>query len=725
MKNKATRKPWSLLVFSIGLGVGSGVADAQEADPAVDTQTPGVSVTDSGNRVNYGREYFAQYNVITARDQLERIPGIQDLLGGGGGPGGDQRGFGSSGDQVLVNGRRVSGKSNDIGAVLERIQARQVIRVEVIRGTVPDLNVRSQGRVVNVVLDDTLSTGYGSWLAEAQSYSGGHLGGGAEMSYNGDLGALNYLLSLEADSRKSSDEATDRFLRPDGTLFERHDESGLEKNRDYELSTNTSYTFSNGDILNLNGLISYREEREGERSARFDINQGQETFVRDVVITGQGNSRNWELGGDYEHVFPDGSTLTGLFVYSSDSGDERRAFSVAPAGGDTTVQSVQEEDDTSLERILRSTYEWTLGPAHAFESGGELAINTVEEQSRLFENENGAIVEQPLFNQQSEIEETRYEVFTTYTWQAASDLLVEGSLDLEYSELVQQGVDVERTRDFFFARPRLVMRYDIDSLNQLRWQVERQVEQLDFGSFVSSFTNDNNRFDVISAGNPELVPEKSWDMELTWERRLPEDMGLVSLTGRYSHIDDKSARVPLVVRTQDGDLIERTAPGNIGQGHSVSVEASASLRLGWLGLDNAVVDASVELEDTEVTDPFTGEKRDINWSAPYRWSLGFRHDTDWNSLSYGLETRQEGEQEQFDLDYRQAVTRDLDFELFAEIQPIQDLTFRLSVDQLLRSEFHRERLQFPGNRGNTILQRRELRDSRPGREISLSIQGVF
>lgn len=138
----------------------------------------------------------------------------------------------------------------------------------------------------------------------------------------------------------------------------------------------------------------------------------------------------------------------------------------------------------------------------------------------------------------------------------------------------------------------------------------------------------------------------------------------------------------------------------------------------------------MELEDTEVTDPFTGEKRDINWSAPYRWSPGFRHDTDWHSLSYGLETRQEGEQEQFDLDYRQAVDRDLDFELFAESSPYRACLsafppFRLSVDLLLRSECHRERLQFPGNRGNTSLQRRELRDPRPARRISLSIQGVF
>src|SRR5699024_7598343 len=91
----------------------------------------GVIVADGGNRVIYTAEYFSQYNVITASDQLDRVPGLQDILGGGGD--GGQRGFGSSGDQVLINGNRISGKSNDVDSVLDRIQARQVVQVEVIR----------------------------------------------------------------------------------------------------------------------------------------------------------------------------------------------------------------------------------------------------------------------------------------------------------------------------------------------------------------------------------------------------------------------------------------------------------------------------------------------------------------------------------------------------------------------------------------------------------------
>src|SRR5690554_215514 len=92
----------------LGFEAGS-VAQEVEGMAAGGPAPAGVSVSDGGNRVIYGPDYFARYNVVTARDQLERIPGLQGVLDGG--AGGRQRGFGNSGDQVLINGKRLSGKT--------------------------------------------------------------------------------------------------------------------------------------------------------------------------------------------------------------------------------------------------------------------------------------------------------------------------------------------------------------------------------------------------------------------------------------------------------------------------------------------------------------------------------------------------------------------------------------------------------------------------------------
>ena len=64
---------------------------------------------------------------------------------------------------MLINGKRISGKSNDIGSAMQRIQASIVSRIEVIRGTTAGLDVRSEGTLINVVLTEELSGGPGSW----------------------------------------------------------------------------------------------------------------------------------------------------------------------------------------------------------------------------------------------------------------------------------------------------------------------------------------------------------------------------------------------------------------------------------------------------------------------------------------------------------------------------------------------------------------------------------
>ncbi|MEX0903691.1 MAG: TonB-dependent receptor [Pseudohongiellaceae bacterium] len=710
-------------VMAAELALGLLCCTALPGAGAQEVTTPGVIVTDSGNRVIYTGEYFSQYNVITASDQLQRVPGIQDI-GGGGNFNDDQRGFGSSGDQMLINGKRVSGKSNDVGSVLQRIQARQVVQIEVIRGAVPGLDVRSQGRVVNVVLEDTLTTGYGSVTGSVEHYSEGSLGSGAEFSYNGDLAALNYLVSVEGDVRKDFSESLDRFFTPGDILFARQLETFSSSSNEITASANTSYTFPGGNVLNVNAFYADEEDSGDETSQNYLVVNAIE-FPDDSQLNDETEfSRNWELGGDYQHVFANGNILTTLFIYSSAENAERGAFSFMPQGATAQLQDVQIEASLSKEKILRSTYQWALTEDHLFESGAEVAVNSVDEDASLFENTGGSLLEVPLFNEESTIEEVRYEAFTSYSWQAADQLLLESSLDLEHSEIQQSGADVEHSRDFFYVRPRLALRYDLSEQTQLRGRIERTISQLDFGAFIASFTNDDNRFDVINAGNPELEPEKTWEYELSYERQLLGDRGVITVTALYSDVTDHIGRIPLQVATDDGVSI-RTAPGNLGDGYAAELEISGSLRLDWLSLEGAVLDLSLARQNSRVTDPFSGEKREFNFSSDYEWSLAYRQDLNWKSLSWGIETGTESPRPQYDLDFSEESEDGLDLEIFVEMQPMTDVTLRLEAENVLRAESQRERLEYSGIRGRNPLDRRELRTSRPVREISLGIQWVF
>ena len=242
---------------------------------------------------------------------------------------------------------------------------------------------------------------------------------------------------------------------------------------------------------------------------------------------------------------------------------------------------------------------------------------------------------------------------------------------------------------------------------------------------MASFSNDDNRVDVISAGNPELVPEQAWEYELTYEHRLPDDLGVVSATGLYADIRDSISSVPLLVRDENGNTEIRTATGNIDSAKLYELSLNGSLRLGWLNLRTAVIEASLQLRDTSLNDPFTGQERDFNSTAPYEWTLGFRHDTSWRNLSDGVTASRFGTVEQYDIDFSESQRSRPELELFLELQPIENFTIGLSVEEALRVDTTRERLQYEGVRSDGLLERRELRTGRQGREITLTVQGVF
>jgi outer membrane receptor for ferrienterochelin and colicins len=694
---------------------------AQEAIPDF-TNSIGVSVTDGGNRVVYAPDYFTPYNVVTARDQLERIPGLQEVFNH---DGEDERGFGNAGAQILINGKRLSGKSNDIGSAMDRIQARQVICIEVIRGTVSGLDVRSQGRVVNIVLDGTLVTGVGSWQLYAEDYSDSSWGGGSEVSYNGDIGALSYLFSANGGTRKNLEDRNELFFTPANALIEQQLETGRERTQDYGFTTNTSYSFLNGHVLNLNGRYAWEDQNTHENSERQRPVGGQLALNNTLFTDANELSTEWEIGGDFAHTLRNGNVLTTLFVYTHETGDDSAAFSATPASGTTLLRERQTEVGEASEAIVRGTYQWGFTDTGSIQSGAEFALNTVDQTVRLLEHNGTALQEVALFNPDSSVEETRFEVFSTYTWQARPSLLVEGSVDLEFSEISQQGRDVSRSRNFFFARPRLVVRYDLTQRNQLRGRFERRVDQLDFDDFISSFSGDDNRIGVISAGNPELEPEQAWEYELTWEYQLPDDLGVFSVRGMYGDIRNSISSVPLLIRNNSGIAEVRTATGNIDNARTYELDLNGSLRLAWLGWRTAIIEASVGLQDTSIRDPFTGNERDFNGAQPWNWSLGFRHDTSWQKFSYGFTVLQDGPSEQYDIDFGQRVQWSPELELFMELQPVSNLTVNLSIEQALRPTYFRQRLQYVEQRSLGVLQRREERDFRFGREITLTIQGVF
>ena len=121
------------------------------------------SIAEDDATVTYSASYFAQYGSVSAKDMIDRIPGVGSTTGGGssstggfrgagGGSGGRGFGSGSGASEILINGKRTAGKSNATSGLLDRINADQVSYIQIIRGTSGELDVRGTGQVINLSL---------------------------------------------------------------------------------------------------------------------------------------------------------------------------------------------------------------------------------------------------------------------------------------------------------------------------------------------------------------------------------------------------------------------------------------------------------------------------------------------------------------------------------------------------------------------------------------------
>jgi len=127
------------LVFGFGLLISSsGLAAAAEQPVTTGNAAP------TALRNTLLPSEFARFAPRTALDMARQVPGFPIEEGG------DDRGFGQADTNILVNGRRISGKSNGPVAALSRIPAKAVVRLEILDGASLDIGGLS-GQVLNVV----------------------------------------------------------------------------------------------------------------------------------------------------------------------------------------------------------------------------------------------------------------------------------------------------------------------------------------------------------------------------------------------------------------------------------------------------------------------------------------------------------------------------------------------------------------------------------------------
>ena len=682
---------------------------------AVSTALPGQNNTfaqDSAaldSTVVYPAEYFAQFNPVNVNDMIDRVPGISVALNAGTTSGGgatnnnnaNNRGLGA-GAQILIDGKRLAGKDNEARTQLSRIAANQVRHIEIIRGTSGDLDVRSAGQIVNIVLLETLATSTVALEAGAIAYHDNHIEPQGSVVYSGQRGGLNYLFSAES---RSSYEALESWETSFNANFSPNDRILVDQIRDQNnrsLNTNLTYDLTLNDRLAFNALYSETDPPTAldRQITNLNLTPAVTRWEREALPSARDN---WEIGGDYEHLFANGSRYRVLLIVNEETQDSvRERFTGATRDTTSRKNLFLSSDTRNIERIVRTSYNFQLSDAQGMELGVERAQTRLESTLRMglpvvggaASPGHGGLVPVAVPNANSTVQEIRYEVFGVHNWQINSRMSLESTLLMEISEIEQWG-DVQNKRDFTYPRPKLDYRFDMSASAQLRLSVERFISQLAFADFAAASANNRDDQQAIIAGNPEIEQEKAWRYTANMEFRLPQDRGVLNANVFFYDIEDTIGKID--ISPSATQIL--SANGNTGDGEIYGINVDASIRYSVFGLPAALITAGVLVQDSTTIDPMGGFERRI---VPYdrgNFRLGVRQDLPALGLSVGMNYRIgfEGNRRIVDIDKIDVVGVPRTLTLFAEKRAFGGFVFRLDANNMTDGERCRTRERFGGS----------------------------
>ena len=712
------------------------------------------STTDgNSSTVTYNENYFVEFKPITLHDMLRSVPGTAALLSQADQELGGRRvrGFGSSGDQILVNGNRIAGKANSLGLQLKRIQATSVSHIELIRGTKAGLDVQSEGLIVNVILRENASKSNTAWTVGGEYVDGGTVNPLVKVTHTGEVDRLKYSLGIDAALIQKRRNFDDSFFFANGTQFQRNNLLNVDDREKAFVNSSIEYNAENGDVLRLNGQLEFDRNDLIETDNRSHLLANTETIggVPTNFASGDTFQRvrtqthrpfHWEFGGDYQHRFEEAGLLKTLFVINHGKHDFDNIFLGALNSAALTNTSGNLAKRTHGEKILRSSLTNTFAKAHTVEVGGEVAINDVGVgNTRKSVDLNGDLQLVTASETDTAVQEVRFEAFASHNWAIASNISLQSSLNAEWSEITQTdalnaGVP-EFSRNFFYLKPRMNLRYDVDKQNQLRVTVERKISQLDFGAFGQSFDAEDNEVD---GGNGELLPEDSWEFSAAYENRFADDQGSISIKGFYNTIRDHIARIGVYTGTLPApnninQIATISVPGNIGNAKEYGVEVNGNLRLKMLDLPNAIISGKYILRETDATDPFLLVQRPIIYKQKHEWLITFQHDLVEQGTSYGFNITNKGSSGPsggsvgFRTDVREQWERTIEPKASAYIEQTiyGNMKLRFDAENILKAKTGWDITRYTGNITLGAISLNEIRKASQQRIFRLSLQGSF
>ena len=671
--------------MSFAMILAAAVAAVQPAPAAV------IAPAQSGVTA-YPASFFAAYQPNTALDMVGHLPGFNLDTGNA------VRGFGGAAGNVLVDGSRPASKDDALDEILKRIPVSSVLRIELIRGGAPGVDMQGKTVLANVVRRHDGKTKVTVAVAGDRWYDG-RLKPALRLEGSKSIGRTNVEASVLLAGFVDDGAGNGRRRQRDaaGTTINVGPEHSAGGGAVYRANLSVEQTLAGGK-LKLHGSLSQNPYRYLQDDRLVPSGEQAERDRQDQSTA--------EIGLNFDH--PLGGKASVETVLLQQWGRTNFSSDFA-APGDLEHFFLGKRTSESIARV---TFKASPAATLSLEAGGEGDYNALTDRTRYAVN--GAAVSVPAAN--VHIAEKRGEGFATATWRMRRTVTVEAGLRVEASKIAATG-DVISGRTFVFAKPRAVITWSPDDSDQIRIRVEREVGQLNFDDFAAGQATLANG--AVQAGNPNLTPEQAWVFEGAYERKFLGGAD-ATVTVRHSLLTDVIDRAPVFSATGVFD-----APGNIGGGRKDEIAFSLTLPTDKLGIPRGQLTGQATWRWSSVIDPTTGLQRSISGLKPVEAEAHFTQGLPKWKLTWGVDVFDQWRQTYYRFNEIDTDQLKIYISPFAEYKPRDDLAIRLEIANASGRGFEHTRQIYLGPRNTDGLNYTDIRNLHTGRGIHLRIRKTF
>ena len=542
----------------------------------------------TASRIIIGREEIARQGDSSLAEVLKRLPGV--TVGGVPGRGGPprMRGMGGGYTQILIDGQRMP-----FGFSLDSIAPDQIERIEIMRAPVAETGARAIAGTINVIMREDFKRKANEFKLGGGLEDGRRPQFGANWLYTDQTEALGYNLSASAFQQKQANEGVTHIANSDATgtptLTQDLSSRSIDQRSGVFVNARLQFKLSPGNSLDLQPFVHVARVRTtgtGTLDQSLGAKPAPYAFAQWAT---QASSDMARLNGNWQFATASGGKVQlrfGSMLAHSQSNTGRQEFAAG-----NVLPLVKSDNGDSRDQSLSTNGKFSqlLAERHSFAAGYEVEAGRRTDRRVSTENGLRTLTE---FGDDLQARTTRLAAYAQDEWDWSKSFSFYAGLRWEaITTRSNSAIDHVDNRSAVLAPlAHAVWRLPDSPRDQVRLSLTRSyrspnTSQLIARPTISSLApvgadrlGKNDPSSADRAGNPRLLPELAWGLDLALEHYLDAG-GLVSANLFARQIDNLIRTVRAQEAVSWADVPRWVArPQNVGSAVAAGIELEAKAR---------------------------------------------------------------------------------------------------------------------------------------------------